>query len=281
MNLKDYENLEKLDTPEDLIDLDGKVGLIAGGNGNMGRQFASFLCKAGAKVIIVDINSDVEKINLNSTKGEIIGIACDLSSGKEVVELFDHLKQKFGKLDFLISTIMSRPEGYYEKFETYDVKTWNEVMSGNVTSSFMLCQHASSLMKVNGGSIILTSSIYGLVGPDYRIYEDSEESSNPYDSNRKLTLPHSYSASKGALISLCKSLSTELSVHNIRVNTLIPGGVYDNQNPSFHDKYVARTPLGRMATWTDFNGAVLFLVSDFSRYMTGTSLVVDGGWTAW
>ena len=137
-------------------------------------------------------------------------------------------------------------------------------------------------MKKKGqGSIVIVSSIYGLVGPDQRIYRNCSPTNNPYGGSDSLNTPGSYAASKGGLIAFARYLAVLMGPDNIRVNVLTPGGVFDEQEEAFHQEYVQRTPLGRMAVWSDYSGAILFLVSDASRYMTGANLVVDGGWTAW
>ena len=177
---------------------------------------------------------------------------------------------------------MGKPPGYYEPFDSYGVSTWEQVLSANLTGAFLCCREAARLMaETGGGSMVLTASIYGLVGPDQRIYEGSDAQANPYDTTAPLNLPGAYVASKGGLIAFARYLATLLAPQGIRVNTLVPGGVFDQQAPSFHEAYVERTPMGRMAVWSDFNGAILFLVSDASRYMTGSELVIDGGWRAW
>jgi NAD(P)-dependent dehydrogenase (short-subunit alcohol dehydrogenase family) len=120
-----------------------------------------------------------------------------------------------------------------------------------------------------------------MVGPDQRIYEGCSPTNNIYSTSESLNTPAVYSVTKGGLIAFTKYLATLFGHEKIRVNTLIPGGVFDDQEESFHRQYIKRTPLNRMAVWSDFNGAILFLVSDASRYMTGTDLIIDGGWTAW
>ena len=137
------------------------------------------------------------------------------------------------------------------------------------------------MKRKEGGSIVLTASIYGIVGPDQRIYEDCTSAANIYDEQDPLNCPASYSASKAGIIGLARHFATSLGKEGIRVNVLTPGGVYDNQEDAFHNAYCHRTVLGRMADKTDYNGAILFLVSQASRYMTGANLVIDGGWTAW
>ena len=213
---------------------------------------------------------------------EIVGIGCDLTNQKQLHDLFKKIENKFHSLDFLINNILAKPEGYYQSFENYSLKTWDKTLQANLSGVFHCCQHAIPLLqKSDGSTIVNTASIYGIVGPDFRIYQDGPAKNNPYGGKMPLTLPAVYAASKGGLIALTKYLSTLLASKNIRVNSLIPGGVYDGHNEKFHSAYAHRTPLGRMAVWSDYNGAIIFLVSQASRYMTGTCLTIDGGWTAW
>ncbi len=284
MDPSDYFKISKLDGPQKIFDLTNRAGIITGGSGKMGQQFATVLAKAGAKVIISDIDEKkCHEIALGiseSSSGEVIGVGCDVTNETQVRNLFERTSAEVGQLDFLINNVMSKPPGYYRPFFAYGTDTWENVLKGNLTGTYLCCREAAKMMKKNkSGSIVITSSIYGLVGPDQRVYEGG--SNNPYDKNDPLSLPCVYSVSKGGLNMLAKHLATLFGPDQIRVNVLVPGGVYDHQETSFHEAYVNRTPLGRMAVWSDYNGAILFLVSNASRYMTGANLVVDGGWTAW
>jgi len=284
--MTDYENLEPLNDPAHIFDISGRVGLVTGGAGKMGQQFAEVLIRAGARVIIADISDEICCQALKNIKVRV-GSApefyiCDVSDEASVGELFNSIQDKYGKLDFFISNVMAKPEGYYRSLESYSLSTWKEIHDINLGGTFLCCRKAAGLMQGNqSGSIVITSSIYGLVAPDLRIYEDCKPVKNPYGGSDALTAPGAYASSKGGLIALAKYLAILLAPKHIRVNTLVPGGVYDGQEENFHNAYINRTPLGRMAVWDDYNGAILFLVSDASRYMTGANLIVDGGWTAW
>jgi len=286
MNPSDYEKIDELVDPSKIFDLSGQVGLITGGAGNMGRHFAEVLLRAGARIVLSDLNETYLKeaaTELKNKTGQDVEIFHgDVSNEQSVTGLFQHVKQQLGRLDFYIHNVMNKPEGYYRKFSEYSIHTWNRVMESNLGGAFLCCREAVNLMKAQGGgSIVLTSSIYGIVGPDQRIYADCKKTNNPYDKGNALNLPGVYAASKGGLNAFAKYLATLVAGYRIRVNVLIPGGVYDYQDSSFHENYIDRTPLRRMAVWSDFNGAILFLVSAASRYMTGAELVIDGGWRAW
>jgi NAD(P)-dependent dehydrogenase (short-subunit alcohol dehydrogenase family) len=281
-----YKKIKPLGNPLEIFDLKGRVGVIVGGAGKMGQEFARILSLAGAHVVIADLDENACKEiadRIGSETGRRLqGLGCDVSNQEQVLHLFDHIDREIGKLDFLISNVMSKPMGYYKTFENYSVETWRRVLDVNLTGTFLCCQQAGGLMrKKKQGSIVITSSIYGLVGPDHRLYENCTSDRNPYGGKEPLSSPGVYAASKGGLVAFARYLATLLAPDGIRVNVLTPGGVYDGQEVSFHQEYVKRTPLGRMAVWSDYNGAILFLVSDASRYMTGANLIIDGGWTAW
>ncbi|MBW1924260.1 MAG: SDR family oxidoreductase [Deltaproteobacteria bacterium] len=286
MKKVDYRKIPDLSDPKRIFDLTGRVGIIAGGGGKMGQNFAVVLARAGADVTLAD--SDEARCRKAAQEASVVSgrsvesFVCDAGDSSQVRDLFLRVEEKFERLDFFIHNVMGKPPGYYEPFDSYGVSTWEQVLSANLTGAFLCCREAARLMaETGGGSMVLTASIYGLVGPDQRIYEGSDAQANPYDTTAPLNLPGAYVASKGGLIAFARYLATLLAPQGIRVNTLVPGGVFDQQAPSFHEAYVERTPMGRMAVWSDFNGAILFLVSDASRYMTGSELVIDGGWRAW
>lgn len=281
-----YENIRPLRDPSAIFDMSGRIGLIVGGCGRMGQEFAQTLMGAGAIVILADQSAPVCEMASNTIMGatgkQPPTCVCDVSAEEDVIALFSRIEREFGRLDFFVSNVMAKPAGYYLPFQDYSLETWKRVHDTNLTGTFLCCKQAAKLMeKHKQGSIVITSSIYGLVSPDFRVYQDCSPVENPYGGHDPLTTPAAYVSSKGGLISLARYLAVLLAPKNIRVNVLTPGGVYDNQEDAFHRAYIERTPLRRMAVWSDYNGAILFLVSDASRYMTGANLVVDGGWTAW
>ena len=283
----DYKKIKALIYPDEFFDLKGKIVLIFGGAGKMGHQFAQTLSLAGANVTI----SDYDQVKCKQVKDRLLAdmsinvetILCDVRVEEEIRQTISEVIDKHGKLDVLIYNVMAKPEGYYASLQDYSREAWDTVLSGNLTGAFFASRETSREMKKRrvGGSIIFTSSTYGMVGPDQRIYRKSKRETNIYGGDYPLNLPASYSASKSGLLGLTRYLATTLGEDQIRVNALTPGGVYDGQEETFHSEYIKRTVLGRMATWSDYNGAVLFLASEASRYMTGSNLVIDGGWTAW
>lgn len=286
MKAEAYASIKSIYRSDSLFDLRQRVGIIAGGGGKMGREFARTLSCAGATVVLSDI--DREKVFSAAEELESIcpnpvtAAVCDSTDSQQVERLFESVVSDHDGIDFIVYNVMAKPPGYYQTTEAYDLETWGNVIEGNLTGAFSFCRQAASVMKqCDGGSIVLTSSVYGLVGPDQRIYEGCLPAENIYGGKDPLNCPAAYSASKAGIIGLSRYFAALWGNVGIRVNSLVPGGVFDGQEPAFHDAYVLRTPLGRMAVWSDFNGAVLFLVSDASRYMTGGTLVIDGGWTAW
>lgn len=284
--MSQYNSLPNLRTPEELFSLKGKVGAIVGGGGKMSRSAAFTLASAGASLALADIQGEAaEESRKALPSGNLKHTACALNSAdeKSVKAFFQKVHSDFGKLDFLIYNVMAKPEGYYRSLENYSKETWDSVLGGNLSGAFLCGREAAQLMEKNphGGSVVLTSSIYGSLGPDQRIYKNCSPSNNPYSKGDKLNAPAAYSASKAGILGLSRYFSTLWGEKNIRVNAFTPGGVYDGQEESFHAEYTSRVPMGRMAVWSDYNGPLLFLVSDASRYMTGTNLTVDGGWSAW
>jgi len=271
--------------PEKIFSMKGKVVVIMGGGGKMGLAFAEVLSNAGATIYLVDLNEEEtikKSLELSKkTKTKINGIGCDLSSQKNVEDCFSSVYSQEGKLDVMIYNVYSKPKGYYKDLENYTIDTWEKVMSVNVNGAFLSCKESVKIFKKNKtpGNIILTLSTYGIVSPDLRIYDNLD--SNIYDANDPLTTPMAYTVSKSGLLGMVKWLAGAYGKDEIRINGLTPGGVFDGQEDSFHKAYKDKVPLGRMANWTDYNGAILFLASDASRYMTGTNLIIDGGWTVW
>jgi NAD(P)-dependent dehydrogenase (short-subunit alcohol dehydrogenase family) len=282
-----YSGIQGLGTVQECFALNGRVGLISGGAGKMSQEFIMTLKSAGATVAIADLPASLERVSpifaADASRRPDCAIPADVSQEHDVIAVFDRIRKEYGRLDFYIHNVMAKPAGYYKEPFSYSRKTWDEVIAGNLTSGFMCSREAARLMMENEtrGSIVITSSIYGISAPDQRIYAGCNPANNQYDASSSLNAPASYSASKAGLVGLAKYFATLLGDKGIRVNTFVPGGVFDGQEEAFHNEYVRRVPLGRMGVFSDYCGPILFLVSDASRYMTGSTLVVDGGWTAW
>lgn len=248
--------------------------MVTGGGGILGKHFCETLMAAGAKVVSLDLNAEV------SSRDNFISVECDVAQEDSVEKALKKVSEKWGPVHILVNNAASKSsslERFFDPFEEFSLKTWREVMAVNVDGMFLMSKHVGAHMKKNSvkGSIIQIASIYGVVAPDQRIYEGSEYQ------GRAINTPAVYSASKAAVIGLTQYLSTYWGPLGIRVNTLTPGGVASGQNGEFHKKYSARVPLGRMASEKDLQGALLFLASEASSYVTGQNLIVDGGLTVW
>lgn len=265
-----------------LFDLTDKVIVLTGSAGRLGFNFAHILSDAGANVILVDTNEKKNKIleKMIRKKYHTKPLACniDISNPVDVSELRKQIVQKYGHIDGLINNAFFSPRLEIERsamnFEEYPLDLWNKVLSVNLTGVFLCCQEFGKVMskQKTGGSIVNISSIYGINGADQRIY-----------GNTKLNSPPSYAATKGAIVNFTRYLAAYWNRKNIRVNTMTLGGVLDKSymDKQFIKNYSEKTMLGRMANTNEYNGALLFLLSDASSYMTGTNLILDGGWTAW
>jgi NAD(P)-dependent dehydrogenase (short-subunit alcohol dehydrogenase family) len=260
--------------------LDGKVVLLTGGAGILGRKFTQALAFHGAKVILLDreqpvLDEVVDTIN-RQFPDRCFGYAIDITQQESLCEVNDEIKGHFGDINVLINNAATKSPNFFEPFETFPMEDWEHVMSVNVTAMALCCQVFGSPMAERGsGSIINTLSIYGIVAPDQRIYEGSM-----YE-GKEINTPAVYSTSKAAAWGLTKYLASYWGKNNVRVNAVTPGGVYSGQNDIFVDRYSARIPLGRMAQQDEISGAVVFLASDASSYITGQNLIVDGGLTVW
>lgn len=259
-----------------LFNIEKKI-VIFGGSGTLGQQFAKTLASANAKVFILD------KVKPNIINDNIKFYSCDVKSKKSIFEILSKVIKKEKKIDTMIYSVYSKPKNYYKSFFDYDLITWNEVFKVNVTGAFLASQFLTKHFIKNKieGNIILVLSTYGIVGPDLDIYKGLKNSENIYGGKFPLTTPISYTSSKSALLGMVKYISTTCGKFNIRANAITPGGVFDGQDKTFVNRYSKKVPLKRMANYFDYNGAILFLSSDASKYMTGTNLVIDGGWTAW
>ncbi|WP_324729975.1 SDR family oxidoreductase [Lysinibacillus fusiformis] len=262
----------------------GKTAIVTGGAGILGSHFCRGLADAGASVAVVDI--DVQKateIANSITKNFEVkakGIFCDLTSEQSVIEMVESVVNEFGTIDILHNNAAGKSSNlnaFFAPFEEYELDQWKEIMSTNLDSMFLVAKHVGKIMKEqgNGGSIIQTASIYGVMGPDNRIYDGS------YYYNRQINTPAIYSASKGGVVALTKYLATYWAKDGIRVNTITPGGVESGQNETFKQNYGNRIPLGRMAQAEEMVGALIYLASDASSYVTGQNILIDGGLSAW
>lgn len=270
-------------TPRDLFDLTGRVIVVTGAFGLLGRQFCTALLQRGARVVALDQSADAERApNLFGDGGDrLLPLRADITDRAALERALADIEKRFGVPDGLVNAAaLDSPPGAAASengpFETYPESSWDRVMDVNVKGTMLACQVIGGRMAAAGrGSIVNVSSIYGVVSPDQRIYEYRRGGGDEFFK------PVAYSASKSAVLNLTRYLATYWAKTNVRVNTVTFGGVFNNQDEQFLAGYTARVPLGRMARADEYNGAIVFLLSDASSYMTGSNLVLDGGWTAW
>lgn len=266
--------------PLESFRLDGKIALVTGGAGILGQRFAGGLASAGAHVAVVDLHESAAREVAAAIGLDAHGFGCDVSSPESVQTCVDAIVSHFGRIDILhnnAATKTADPRKFFTAFEDYSLEVWREVMSVNIDGMFLMAQSVGRqlLRQGQGGAVIQTASIYGLVGPDPRIYEGSDYLGGP------INTPAVYAASKAAVLGLTKWLATHWAQSGIRVNCLVPGGVSSGQNSTFSECYASRVPMGRMANADEMVPALLYLASDASSYVTGQVLAVDGGWTCW
>lgn len=265
-------------TIKDLSNLQGRWAIVTGATGNLGKVIADSLAELGANLILVDQHG----ANFNSLQDslktkwetEAISIQCNLENEDERCSLINTIKSYDINISILINNAAfvgaSDLSGWSVKFEEQSLDTWRRAIEVNLTSVFHLSQAFTPELRIGeGANIINIASIHGGYGPVWDLYEGTSMSN-----------PAAYASSKGGIIQLTRWLSTTLAPQ-VRVNAISPGGIFRNQPEVFVERYIDRTPLGRMAEEDDFRGVISFLASDMSKYVTGQNLYVDGGWGVW
>jgi 2-deoxy-D-gluconate 3-dehydrogenase len=271
----------------DKFNLKGQVAIVTGGGGQLGTEFCKTLAEAGASVVVADLLID----HANRTSKLLTDLGypnipfnLDVTSVESTRELVAETVKQFGRIDILVNCAALDPKFDPDAaakgiapgaFEDYPLDQWNAALNVNLTGIFLVTQACVKQMVAQGkkGSIINICSTYGLNGPDQRIYIK--------DGKRIAFKPVYYTTTKAGVMGFTKYLAAYYAETEIRVNALTPGGVFNNHEDYFVKNYSAKTIMGRMAKKDEMNGALLFLASDASSYMTGNNVVVDGGWTAW
>jgi NAD(P)-dependent dehydrogenase (short-subunit alcohol dehydrogenase family) len=263
---------------KELMNMGDRVAIITGGAGHLGRAYGEALAELGARIAVVDIlNKETEEIaeKLNENFGvETFPLAIDLEQEDQAMTVAEQVMAKFGRIDILINNASfvgtSDLRDWVVPFDQQGVGVWRRALEVGLTAPFILAQSCFKALKESGtGTIINIGSIYGVVGPDMSLYEGTSMGN-----------PVAYAAAKGGLTQMTRWLATSLAP-DVRVNCISPGGVWREQPEKFHKRYIAKTPLQRMASEDDLKGAIIYLASDLSKYVTGQNLVVDGGWTVW
>ncbi len=272
---------------QEKFDLTGRVAVVTGGVGLLGAEFCRTLAEAGAAVAVVDLNESASQAvaeSLTSSGYQSLSVPTDITRPDSVNGAVEKVWSVFGRIDILVNSAALDPKFDPDAvnkgitpgaFEDYPLDLWNSALHVNLTGMFLMTQACVRPMIEQGkkGSIINICSTYGLNGPDQRIYVK--------DGKRVAFKPVYYTVTKAGMMGFTKYLAAYYAETEIRVNALTPGGVFNNHEEYFVKNYSAKTILGRMAKKDEMNGALLFLASDASSYMTGNNLVVDGGWTAW
>jgi NAD(P)-dependent dehydrogenase (short-subunit alcohol dehydrogenase family) len=272
---------------QEKFNLAGRVAVVTGGVGLLGTEFCRTLAEAGAAVAIVDLNESALHPVAETLAADgytVLPVPADITRPDSVNAAVEKILSEFERLDILVNSAALDPKFDPDAvskgitpgaFEDYPLDQWNAALNVNLTGMFLMTQACVKPMLEQGkkGSIINICSTYGLNGPDQRIYIK--------EGTRVAFKPVYYTVTKAGVLGFTKYLAAYYAGTEIRVNALTPGGVFNNHEDYFVKNYSAKTILGRMARKDEMNGALLFLASDASSYMTGNNVVVDGGWTAW
>jgi len=272
-----------------LFTLEGKVAVVTGAGGLLGLRHCQALANAGSAVIMTDILGEddlsrkISECLPDAPAGRVTCVSSDVTSEESMLRLRETVLRKYRRIDVLVNNAAvndaveehTNGDSTEKGFDTYPLWEWNRLVNVNLTGTFICCKIFGCVMARQGrGSIINIASTYGIVGPDQGIYERP-------DGSRLMFKSPAYCATKGGVLSLTRYLAAYWGTAGVRVNALSPGGTENNQEEFFIRNYSCKTMLNRMAGPDEYQGAVVFLASDASSYMTGANLIIDGGWTAW
>jgi len=265
----------------ELFSLSGKVAVVTGACGLLGRSHCEALAEAGAQVVAADLDEGQCARLAEDLGGQHMGSGVDVTDINSLQRARERIVSRYGRIDVLVNNAAINDKfedpilgAKQSMFEHYPLEMWNRSWQVNVSGVFLCSQILGGVMADQGsGSIINISSTYGVVAPDQSIYRNEAGEQTFYKSP-------AYPVTKSAVIGFTRFLAAYWGPRGVRVNTLSPGGVENSQDAYFISNYSSKTLLGRMATPVDYKGAIVFLAGDASAYMTGANLVVDGGWTA-
>lgn len=268
-------------SPDQLFDVSGEIVLITGVSGQLGGEYAKTFLQRGARVAGLDLRpSALAQSLLAEYPEQFLFAEADVTRKVSLQQSLQQIEARFGTPTVLVNNaaIDSPPSAPPEEngpFEDYPESSWDKIMDVNLKGVYLCCQvFGAAMAKAGRGSIINVASIYGVVSPDQNLYEYRRQRGETFYK------PMAYAVSKSGILNMTRYLAVYWAKQNVRVNTLTIAGVFNNQEQAFLDAYCGRIPVGRMADVADYDGAVLFLASPASRYMTGSNLVIDGGWTA-
>ena len=255
------------------FNLESKTVVITGGCGLIGEEFVKAFVEEKSNVIILDLSiQKPENLALSFKQDNVIGISCDITNKNDIKKAYLTIKKKFKSIDVLINAVQYKPKGFLSSdIENTSEKLWNDVINVNLTGTFLLCQiFGKDMVKNKSGSIVNLASTYGVVSSNPNLYE-----------NNTMGNPIAYTASKGGVIMMSKYLAAHWANKGVRVNCLTPHGVSNNHEDEFIKRFSNLSPMNRLMNKKELIGAILFLSSDASSYMTGENMIVDGGWTSW
>lgn len=257
------------------FELKGKVTVISGACGLVGRAFCEAVAQFGGNVVVADIAAAKPAelaAALTARNGvECIGVEVEVEKKESVRNLLDLVLKKFGRVDGLVTAHQNKSHLIFEPFEKVSEENWDKVVEVNLRGSFLLCQVIGSVMAERGsGSIVNIPSTYSVVAPNQNLYEGTS-----------LGCPAAYSASKGGVMALSQYLASYWAAKGVRVNMITPHGVWNRHEQQFEDNFARFSPLKRMSYNHEVAPALIYLLSDASSYVTGSNMLVEGGWTAW
>lgn len=273
---------EKKNRTETLFDMSGRVAIITGGAGLLGYFHGAILAAAGAHVVLLDLAGSRPSTRAQQLSQEYgiatLGIESDVTSEKSLSDSRAQILATFGRIDVLINNAANNPkieDGNlaWSRLENFPLETWNADLNVGLTGAFLASRIFGSEMAHHGAGVIVNvASDLAVIAPDQRLYRV-----DGLEEERQPVKPVSYSVVKTALLGLTRYLATYWAKDHIRVNAISPGGIFNDQPEAFLRRLTPLIPLGRMASRDEYQGAILFLCSDASSYMTGSNLVIDGG----
>ena len=272
---------------EQLFRLDGRVALITGGTGMLGLRHAEAIADMGGVPVLLDLDpsrcAEEAAALRDRTGADAFGVAADITADAQVRRAVAEVEQRHGRIDILVNNAALTVRGggsafgdYFAPFEDYPQELFDRALGVNLTGTFLVTQAVGRQMKARGAGVIVNiASDVAVISPDHRIYRGMEYGGKPFNT------PVAYSMCKAAILAFTRYLATYWAEHGIRVNALSPAGVYDDHDPAFVERLSNLIPMHRMAGKDEYKGALVFLCSDASSFMTGANLLVDGGRTCW
>ena len=270
---------------KEALDLTGRVAIITGGAGLLGVKHAEAVAEMGAVPVLIDIDVDGARAVADKVGGKALGLAVDITDEAALEAVKAQILETFGRIDILVNNAANNPKveaddtggRQWSRLENFPLAAWHLDIAVGLTGAFLCSRVFGTEMAKRGSGVILNiASDLALIAPDQRLYRD-----RALPENEQPVKPVTYSVVKAGLIGLTRYLATYWNERGVRCNALVPGGVYNGQDPDFVARVSQLIPMGRMANADEYKAAVVFLVSDASSYMTGAAMVVDGGRTAW